>query len=54
MPRRQKSASRPRLDRVLVEGDLRDEIDWDRFAWAMLQYARILMENEDAKENSGS
>jgi hypothetical protein len=54
MPRRTKTSSRPRLDRVLVEGDLRDEVDWDRFAWALLQYARILSENEDAKENDGS
>lgn len=49
MPKRRKTA-KPRLERVSIETELRDEIDWDRFAWALLQYARILVENEDAKE----
>ena len=46
MPRKNKS-TRKRLTRVSVEAELRDEIDWDRFAWALLQYARILVENEE-------
>lgn len=47
MPRK-KQNRKPRLTRVRVEAEQRDEIDWDRFAWALLQYARILAEGEEA------
>jgi len=46
--------TRPRLTRVHVEPEERDEIDWDRFAWALLQYARILVEQEDQKDHGRS
>jgi hypothetical protein len=48
MPR-QKKIGKKRLTRVAVEGEQRDELDADRFAWALLQYCRVLLENEEAK-----
>jgi hypothetical protein len=48
MPRKRKS-TRKRLQRVSVRAELRDEPDWDRFAWALLQYARLLSANGKAK-----
>jgi hypothetical protein len=38
--------------RVEAEGDIRDQIDWDRFAWALFQYARVLVENEDSEDDT--
>jgi hypothetical protein len=49
MPKRRKS-TRKRLHRVSVRAELRDEPDWDRFAWALLQHARILSENKQSKK----
>lgn len=49
MPKR-RPPTRKRLTRVSVEAEPRDAVDWDRFAWALLQYARILAENETAEE----
>lgn len=45
MPRKRKSA-KPRLRRVSVRAEARSEPDWDKFAWALLQYARLLSANE--------
>jgi hypothetical protein len=45
MPKRKK-IGKQRLTRVSVEAELRDEIDWDRYAWALLQYARLKIEQE--------
>lgn len=50
MPRRRKATSRRRLDRVIAEGDVREQIDWDRFAWALFQYGRALVENDDYED----
>lgn len=47
-----KKHKKKRLQRVSVEGELRDELDWDRFAWALLQYTRILAENEEKERNA--
>jgi hypothetical protein len=47
MPRR-KNIGKKRLTRVSIEGERRDEIDWDRFAWALLQYCRARIEREEA------
>jgi hypothetical protein len=30
-----------RLERVSVRAERRNEPDWDRFAWALLQYVRL-------------
>lgn len=48
MPR-QRQPHKKRLARVFVEAEPRDEIDWDRFAWALLQYARVFVQSEDRK-----
>lgn len=48
MPRKRKSTKK-RLSRVSVRAERRSEPDWDRFAWALLQHARILSESNNAK-----
>jgi hypothetical protein len=45
MPRKRKPTKK-RLQRVSVRAELRDEPDWDKYAWALLQYARILSANK--------
>ena len=40
MPRKRKS-TRKRLQRVSVRAELRDEPDWDKFAWALIQHVRL-------------
>ncbi|MGE5281083.1 MAG: hypothetical protein ACM3N0_01945 [Chloroflexota bacterium] len=47
MPQKRKP-TRKKLTRVSVEAEPRDEIDWDRFAWALLQYARLLAESKES------
>lgn len=47
MPRKRKT-TRKRLHRVSVRAELRSEPDWDKFAWALLQYARRLSESKAA------
>ncbi len=49
MPKKRKT-NRKRLKRVSVRAELRNEPDWDRFAWALLQHARILSANEQASK----
>jgi hypothetical protein len=53
MPKSKKSKKK-RLTRVSVEAERREDIDWDRFAWALLQYARTLAESEKTTEPSKS
>jgi len=48
MPQK-KQLGKKRLTRVSVVAEEREEIDWDRFAWALLQYARILAEREEVE-----
>jgi hypothetical protein len=48
MPRKRKPG-KPRLQRVSVRAERREEPDWDRFAWALLQYARLLAADQPAK-----
>jgi hypothetical protein len=33
---------RPRLNRVSIRAERHDQPDWDRFAWALLQYTKTL------------
>ncbi len=47
MPRRQKSKKAGQVIGVDVEAILRDEIDYDRFAWALLQYCRLKLEAQE-------
>jgi hypothetical protein len=44
MPRNQKPTKPGRVVGVDVEAELREEIDYDRFAWALLQYCRLKLE----------
>lgn len=46
MPRNNKP--RPRLKRVSIRVERREEPDWDRFAWALLQYSKIVSERQSA------
>jgi hypothetical protein len=48
MPSRKKIGKK-RLTRVSIEAEARDDINWDRFAWALLQYCRAQIEGEEAK-----
>jgi hypothetical protein len=41
MPKKRKTTNK-RLQRVSVRAERRDEPDWDKFAWALLQHARIV------------
>lgn len=45
MPKRRKT-SRKKLRRIVVRSERRSEPDWDRFAWALLQHARLVSEAE--------
>jgi hypothetical protein len=44
---RKHKTTRPRLRDVVAEGELRKEPDWDKFAWALLQYVRTLREQSE-------
>lgn len=44
-----KRIGKQRLTRVSVTAERQADIDWDRFAWALLQYARILADDEDSR-----
>lgn len=33
-------------DRIRIERVQREQIDWDKFAWALLQYCRSVLEAE--------
>jgi hypothetical protein len=50
MPKKRKISRKPKLTRVSVRAERRDEVDWDRFAWALLQYSRLLLAQEEAKQ----
>ncbi len=41
MPRKRKTTT-PRLKRVSIKAERHSEPDWDRFAWALLQHARLV------------
>jgi hypothetical protein len=40
MPRKKKTA-RKRLQRVAVRAERRQPVDWDKFAWALIQHVRL-------------
>lgn len=42
MPRTKPTKRRPRLERVSIRAERHDQPDWDRFAWALLQYTKTL------------
>lgn len=39
--RKRRYAPQRRLERVSVRAERRNEPDWDRFAWALLQHIRL-------------
>jgi hypothetical protein len=49
-PRR---ARRERCLRVDARPELRAEPDWDRFAWALLQYVRVQREEAERSQGEG-
>jgi hypothetical protein len=52
MPRKKKQSSKKRLQRVSVRAERRQEPDWDKFAYALLQHARILSTQKEASNRS--
>lgn len=40
MPRKNKS-SKTRLERVSIRVERREEVDWDKFAWAVIQFVKL-------------
>lgn len=46
-----KRARRPRCLRVDARPELRVEPDWDRFAWALLQYVRAQREETERQRS---
>lgn len=48
MPKK-RNRKRKRLARVVVRAERHPEPDWDRFAWALLQHARLLREQGKGK-----
>lgn len=47
MARSKKLTNKGRVIGVDVEAVLREEIDYDRFAWALLQYCRLKVEAQE-------
>jgi hypothetical protein len=47
MPRKRKT-TKGRLQRVSIRAERREEPDWDRFAWALLQYTKIISARQAA------
>lgn len=45
MPKNQ--SNRRRLSGVSIRSEQREQIDWDLFAWALLQYCRRKLEDEE-------
>lgn len=46
--------ARPRITRVEAFGELRGEPDWDKYAWATLQYVKMLREKRGLQRESKS
>lgn len=46
MARRYKT-TRPRLREVIAEAELHPEPDWDKAAWALLQYVKLCREQAE-------
>jgi hypothetical protein len=47
MPRKKKQSSKKRLQRVSVRAERRQEPDWDKFAYALLQHCKLLSAQKD-------
>jgi hypothetical protein len=54
MPRKRK-ATKPRLQRVSIRAEHQPTVDWDKFAWALLQHVRLQQQAAQKKgKGSGS
>jgi hypothetical protein len=49
---RKKRTIRPRITHVEARGQLRDEPDWDKFAWALLQHVKALRERSEQSQKT--
>ena len=49
MARTRKKTTRPRVTRVEARGELRAVPDWDKYAWATLQFVRAQREARKLK-----
>jgi hypothetical protein len=49
MPSKKNPNARKRLQRVSIRAERHPEPDWDRLAWALIQYARVKAAAEQAK-----
>jgi hypothetical protein len=47
--RRKYKTVRPRLRDVVAEAELREEPDWDKFAWSLLQFVKLQREAAERK-----
>jgi hypothetical protein len=50
--RKRRYTKQKRLERVSIRAERRTEPDWDRFAWALLQYVRLLNQQAPDKPSS--
>lgn len=46
---RKYKTTRPRVRDVEAEGELREEPDWDKYAWATLQFVKLLREQAESE-----
>jgi hypothetical protein len=52
MPRKKRS-SKTRLEKVNIRVERREEVDWDKFAWALLQHVRLTSTGNSTKPTRG-
>lgn len=48
--RKKTASTRPRITHVEARGELKNEPDWDKFAWALLQYVKLCREKVERKD----
>lgn len=51
MPRKRKPTKK-RLQRVSIRAELRQPVDWDKFAWALIQHVRLQQQAAKQKPES--
>lgn len=51
MPRKRKS-TKARLQRVSIRAERRQPVDWDKFAWALVQHVRL--QQQAAQKEKGN
>lgn len=54
MPKKRKPTKR-RLERVSVRAERRPQVDWDKFAWALIQHVRLQQQaTKQSKRKKGT